>query len=73
MRRRPPVSAVEGSRETGRFPAIFSSPFAAISAARTARRDLNKGAREGNMVSLTGARNARDAKTGGGREEEVAA
>ena len=68
-----PVSAGEGSRETGGFPATFCSPFAAISAAREGTRHLKKGAREGNMVSLTGARPARDVMTGAGREEEVAA
>jgi hypothetical protein len=72
MVRRPGVSAGEGSRETGRFPAHFSSPNAAIPVARAARRHLKKGAREGNMVSLTGGRNARDAMTGG-RRDEVAA
>src|SRR5207249_4400437 len=43
------------SGETGRFPLPFSSARAAISAARGLRRDLKKGAREGNMVSPTGA------------------
>jgi hypothetical protein len=71
MRQTPPVSAGEGLRETG-FPASFSSSHAAISAVRAVRRHLNKGAREGNMVSLTGARNARDAMTGGTRRETAA-
>ena len=72
MRQTPPVSAGEGLRETGRFPASFSSSHAAISAVRAVRRHLNKGAREGHMVSLTGARNARDAMTGGTRRETAA-
>src|SRR5438552_204327 len=38
-----------------RFPLCFSSAPAAISAARGLGRFLKKGAREGNMVSLTGA------------------
>src|SRR6266566_2308046 len=41
--------------ETVRFPPSVSSAHAAISAARGVRRSLKKGAREGNMVSLTGA------------------
>jgi hypothetical protein len=72
MRQTPPVSAGEGLRETGRFPAPVSSPHAAISAVRAVRRHRKKGAREGNMVSLTGARNARDAMTGGRRQETAA-
>jgi len=41
--------------ETGRFPLWFFSAHAAISAARGLRRSPKKGAREGNIVSLTGA------------------